>query len=107
MSIRPGFVRLPRYIILVFGATAIAACGSSPTQPTSTNSTASTSTVQSSSTTTSVLPTTAGVRYIGTFAQQAPAPALPLDLSLFFSLQGGAVAPSALRPRALYQVTGG
>jgi hypothetical protein len=92
-----------RSIPLSLLAVSMVACGSSPSGPTTATSIATT--VLSTSTT-SVAPVT-GLRYIGTFTQVAPLPSLPLDLSLFFNLPGGALRPGAIQPRAIYQVNGG
>jgi hypothetical protein len=93
-----------RALSIALCAVFVAACGSGPSSPTQTGTTVPTSVP--TSTTTSVAPVL-GLRYIGTFTQVAPLPSLPLDLSLFFNLPGGALRPGAIQPRAIYQVNGG
>src|SRR5262245_42727008 len=76
-----------------------AACSGSPTRESFSSTVASTS---------SIPPAPTGIHYVGTIEQPAPLPPLPLDLSLFFRLPGAAVVdPAALKPAAIFEVTGG
>lgn len=91
-----------RYIPLLVCIVWAAACGSNPSSP---------STATSVATTSIGGPSTGGpvqaLHYVGTYALPAPLPALPLDLSLYFTLPGGALSPRAIFPRAIYNVFGG
>ena len=91
-SLQTGDGRSGQAAMAVLCAICISGCGDSrpTTPPTGVSSVASTSVA---STTTSV-PVSSSLRYIGTFVQTAPLPTLPLDVSLFFRL------PGALGPRA-------
>jgi hypothetical protein len=87
-------------------ALSLTSCGGDqPNSPTPAASSSTSSTPTSTSTTTSVAPTAA--HYVGTIPQPAPLAPLPLDVSLFFAIPGGAIVRNTVRPAAIFTVTGG
>src|SRR5438046_2661577 len=103
---------LRRHWLLALTVLSVAGCGGTPSQPTSTSVTATTSvagsatssanTTSSSSISTTTTTILAAVHYVGVLNQQPPLPQLPLDVSLFFSIPGGAIVRSVFRPLAIY-----
>jgi hypothetical protein len=90
--------RMYRHIWALFCVSSIVGCGSSPspTQPGTTTTTA---------VTTSGAP--AASHYVGVLTPPPPQPQVPLDLSLFFGLPGGATLRGTIKPQAIFAVTGG